>query len=846
MKRISIVTIFIFQFLILNAQSTVQQAQLKIDTLNTLIAQAQNLGIDVLKEQMTVGTAQVFLQYANWDDSHQTENTNSFLQVSRYKSTAAQTAALLPGFERNEIILMLNAAITNNTNLINGKTFRKPSPNLNWALITNDGNQLTFNGRPVFTCDYTWKPDVTELNNFFGNMDGQFINIGQVTSNTGTINSSLMNTLNTKPSGNLGFVFIGNTGPQPWTTTQYGADFGLITGAPFTEYDIDNPGALTLMQFLLKSVVPIAKGKNYSALGYMLCNEPHFYTTKTGSIWDWSSDSVSGYTIAKFKAWLKIKHTSIAELNSLWGTNFANFDLVKIDIPIDVALTGTAIWYDWVTFNDYRVTNWYSSVKSIIKSYDANAKVHLKIMPNLWTDNKRGHGIDMEALTEMSDIIGNDAGSENAPMWGTYAWQQHYAFDWRELYMGYDFYKSISPNKIIFNTEDHFLSTSRSRDLYQNPLYARAVFWAAHTLGLNASQIWFWGRLADGSINNKGGNGYGGSNCQQPRIVNEVASTMMDLNAFSEEITAMQSQRKPIRIFYSETSATNKTAHMDDVFALYEKLNFDGIPLGFATKNIISQQNNSLWDVILVYKTQYVTSDELNSLQTYLNAGGTVVIDAVSLKMDEYGRPLTTLTPGNGTLISATTLDFMRSNALNIVGSKGHMPDITITETNTGGSKGCTWKCLKNATGNDVLSIINLGRTSASLNIKLNGASIGTACQDLINGIPVVTNPTLKPNEVYFVEVTDAKGSYDSISNPIDNNIKLYPNLTDGIINIEFEKIENEVGVKIFNLTGDLVYSKDYKNIQKSTDSIINLSAGVYIVKVSSNDGSKTFRIIKR
>lgn len=32
-----------------------------------------------------------------------------------------------------------------------------------------------------------------------------------------------------------------------------------------------------------------------------------------------------------------------------------------------------------------------------------------KIMPHLFSDDKIDHGIDMEALTKLSDIIGNDA-----------------------------------------------------------------------------------------------------------------------------------------------------------------------------------------------------------------------------------------------------------------------------------------------------------------------------------------------------------------------------------------------------------------------------------------------------
>jgi beta-galactosidase len=124
------------------------------------------------------------------------------------------------------------------------------------------------------------------------------------------------------------------------------------------------------------------------------------------------------YTIEKFKTWLSNKHETISDLNQLWGTSFADFNNVTIEIPINGNLQGTPKWYDWVTFNNYRVTEWYKWKKSEIQKHDPDAIVHLKIMPNLWSDNLRNHGIDFEALTEMSGISGNDAGAQNSWMWG--------------------------------------------------------------------------------------------------------------------------------------------------------------------------------------------------------------------------------------------------------------------------------------------------------------------------------------------------------------------------------------------------------------------------------------------
>ena len=85
------------------------------------------------------------------------------------------------------------------------------------------------------------------------------------------------------------------------------------------------------------------------------------------------------------------------------------------------------------------MTEWFSFLKNEIRKYDPQAKTHIKIMPNLWSDNKRDSGIDLEALTRNSEIIGNDASSCGAWMWGKPKfWEKNYAFDWVEICMAYD------------------------------------------------------------------------------------------------------------------------------------------------------------------------------------------------------------------------------------------------------------------------------------------------------------------------------------------------------------------------------------------------------------------------
>lgn len=829
---------FLFFFLIFFQSSFGQLEQTaldKITELNALITQAENAGLDVFKEKMTVRTAEVFLNFANWDENNIAENTSLYELVPIYEDNAAQMATDLPNFERNEVILMLDEAITIINEVIAGTIIHKPSLIIDWENISIVDNKVLFNSKPVFLSDYTWRPSTTELNDFFGNKDGYYMTPSDVIDAEGNIKTNVINELQSKPNGRFGSVFMNHKNPPQWSLDAY--DSFELGGTLYTEYDIDNPGAREMQGFLLDGCVPLMAGKNYTKMGYLLTNEPHWNTIAD----TWEADPVSEYTKAKFRTWLSNKHTSISNLNSLWSTSFANFDAVTIEIPINKNLQGTPIWYDWMTFNMYRVTDWFTFLKNKIQENDADAKTHIKIMPHLWFDNPKDSGIDLEALTRLTEIIGNDAKSWNSHMWGpTEDWEDTYSFHWSELSMSYDFMKSVSPNKIIYNSESHYLSTGRFRDLYLKPSYARASYWLAYVSGMNISQTWFWARQADGSIRNNAGKGYAGSNNQQPRIINEVEATVIDLNANAEDVYAFQQLKKPLRIFYSKTSAINKTNHLDAIFDLYESIYFDGTPIGFATKGIIDEQNNSDWNAILVYKTEFVAIEELNSLQAYLDNGGTVIVDAESLQKNEYGVNHTlSLNASNGTIIPASTIENIKNTAFNLLFDNDELPNLILAETNSLNIKGCFSRTISKENGIEVITIVNLGKESTQVNLSYrNGTAISTIT-NLLNGKSVASTFTMEKDAVLLLEVAQNTLSVDDITN---DGFKYYPNPTSGIVNFQANKIiEN---ITIYNSLGQEIkkITASKKNLQIDVSSF---NKGVYFIELRIEGKVKKISIIK-
>ncbi len=734
---------------------TEEQAMEKMAALQALITEAENEGFDALKEKMAISLAEVFLLYAKSDEDNKSSLVSMFDGLHTFhETTPEKLAEHLATYERSAVITVLDESIAALTGIINGDIVRQSTPDVDWSQITYDGNQMIFDGKPVFLTDYSGKQGSAgpyDLTKFFGSYGGDYVDPKHVSNENGDIVPWLRNDLTTKPSGNFGTFFFGHRRTPDWLLQKYP---DIETGrAYYTAYDISSPGAREVVQKLCAGIVPLTKGKNYTKQGYMLTNEPHWNLSGT-----WQVVQFSEHAKDSLRNWLKNKHTDVANLNTLWGKSFASFDDVEIDdFPMPTSERGKPIWYDIMKFNQDRITDWFKFFNDQVLKHDPEAKTHLKLIPGMWSGNGRHNGLDFEALTDMTTNIGNDAGAKNSLRWGApQPWQERYHYSWSDMAMSYDFFRSVSPNKVNYNSESHFIQAGGFTDLFLDPSYVRSIYWQSVLQGMNSNKTWYWPRNTEGGYNNTEF-AVAGSIVQQPRAVFELHETFMDLNAHSEHIAALQHIKQHIRLFYSETSAINKSDHMSSLFELYESLYFEGQSIGFATEKIIKNHLNSNWDVIVVSKTEYVTEAELDALQLYLDNGGTVIIDAVSLKKDEYGRNLNKSlnTNSGGVLLSASSVEDFTAKALNLINDKGHSPTFTLAEINGIGEKGCVWRSYVSDEGENIINIINIGKTEATLDLKLSGNSSALVCTNLLNGEKLDGNFTMQPETVYLFSVRE-------------------------------------------------------------------------------------------
>ena len=121
-----------------------------------------------------------------------------------------------------------------------------------------------------------------------------------------------------------------------------------------------------------------------------------------------------------------------------------------------------------------------------------------------------------------------------------------------------------------------------------------------------------------------------------------------------------------------------------------------------------------------------------------------------------------------------------------------------------------------------------------------------------IGGINYFSNITMDDMRIYNRLLTESEklalfyeGSVGILENNFKTNINVSPNPTNGNVTVDLGSMFQKVQIKINDLTGKLIMTKDYNSGQVFSIKF-NEPSGMYFMTIVSEDKKATFRLIKK
>ncbi|MHB1000519.1 MAG: beta-galactosidase [Armatimonadota bacterium] len=469
-------------------------------------------------------------------------------------------------------------------------------------------------------------------------------------------------------------------------------------GGGFLPFCVAAPEAKQVIEKYLKIVIPEIKDKP-ALHSICLTNEPIL-------------DREAGCDEAKI-AWagyLADVYNTVDVMNNRYGTSYKSFD--EVPIPGNASYQDPQ-FYDWCVFNQERFAWWHRWMADIIHEIAPGIPIHAKAMwtPVSWR-NSVTWGIDPELFNRFSDINGNDC-----TIWPG---DSYWGISWMEQNMYFDLQRSMGL-KPVFNSENH-LQTDGST-YYVAPEHYRTALWQGAVHGQGATTIWVWERSVPGSPSTYP---FYGNVMDRPGCAQAVGTTCLDLNRFSEEVTAVQNVQAPVAIFYSIPSYARQDNFINVLRNAYAALNFCGIKVEFISEKQLAAGNGSRYRMIVLPDTTHMTDAAFSALWR-LGSSTRLVFIGESGAFDPYNHPrsadfLANLRKGALCLkASASPEKDLWPAFLSELERLGVLPEVSVTDAKTGKPVwGVEWLPAK-VGDRTVVNIVNLRAVPKDVNIKYRG-----------------------------------------------------------------------------------------------------------------------------
>lgn len=276
------------------------------------------------------------------------------------------------------------------------------------------------------------------------------------------------------------------------------------------------------------------------------------------------------------------------------------------------------------------------------------------------------------------------------------------------------------------------------------------------------------------------------------------------------------------------------------------------IPAGSTATNayiMVEAVGNIYYAVSPSFVIDYTVQGE--SCTTYTYGGPVVPITdgpggAAAIASPKVSAPLMVNNPGIITKIKVTpsvTHTYVSDVSLGIEGPMGtsaliwnrqcgSQDNITATFSDTGNTVVCATPIQGEAKSNESLGIF-VGQPAQG-QWKLFASDNYTGDTGTINGwtLQVCTRQT----QSLGIKETNS---------PLADDIKIYPNPSDGNFFVKSQNIKGEVKINMFDSSGRLIYTSAYKSEGNTTKEFnVNVPKGVYVISINSSKGTYNSKLI--
>ncbi|OKP99166.1 S-layer homology domain-containing protein [Paenibacillus sp. P46E] len=511
----------------------------------------------------------------------------------------------------------------------------------------------------------------------------------------------------------------------------------------FIKFNFNHPKAREAIEDYLRTLIPMVK--DYPALhNIVLSNEPVFASYKDPA------------QKPAWQAYLKQMYSDIGQLNAVYNTAYESFE--RVTMP--QAEERTALYYDWISFNDQLFAEWHEWMADIIHEMAPDIPVSVKIMGGVLAKSQLAKsplswGIDPEQISGLSDLNGLDAWDYLHDEGATIIEKLKY----------YDLLSSYKTAP-VFNSEDHIIPDRDSRYVPEQVPHVRNDIWQGAIHGRSASTIWVWERTNDPASD------FEGSVLYRPDVVSAIGKTGMDLNRLAREVTSFQNAPAETAVLYSKASNLYRPAYLEAVDRVYSALSLSGQKVGFVSEKQIREGKLSSVKLLIIPDARNVDAETVEAVKVYMKQGGqAVVLGEESFVRDAHNRAhpeaarsyimahaAVIPVSGTATALTSPTLPALQAQLIPLLRQQ-NLLQVELTDAQTGETvSNVEWRTSVYE-GRLLLNVANYSWQAKQINILLDGQATESA-QNLIQGKSLgASGLTLDPFSPLLLDLGPAENS---------------------------------------------------------------------------------------